>query len=698
MAIDPNRPAADGATLRVALCQCNLPVGDLAGNLDRLRDLIARASERGADLTVFPELSATGYPPEDLLLNPRFTEAAADGVRRLAASVTGTVAVVGLPDLAGDLHNAAAVLAGGEVAAVYRKHFLPNYAVFDEQRYFARGDAALTVDLGGVRVGVTICEDLWYPGGPGRWAAVDGGAVVLVNLSGSPYHRGKGVERERMLAQRAADYGCFVAFCNAVGGQDELVFDGHSLVVDPAGRVVARGAQFEEDLLVVDLDILSARRRRLHDPRWRQAGADRDRVRSIQVETAVPPPPPAGPAIGERSARTVEIPEPVRGGLRPAPAIDEQPSRMVETAPPSHLSAQPFGKRRLRAAETTAPPTPATDPALGEPESSMAEAAAPSLPTAGYVSGAPPSEAAAPRRSPAPPPRIPPLLEPEAEVYRALALGTTDYFRKNRFRHAVLGLSGGIDSALALTVAADALGPGAVTAVSMPSRFTAVENRDDARELADRLGVELLELPIAELAGAYDRALAGPFGDAPPNVAEENLQARIRGNLLMALSNKFGWLVLTTGNKSEMSVGYATLYGDMAGGFAVLKDVLKGWVYRLARWRNRDGEVIPQRIIDKPPTAELRENQLDTDSLPPYDVLDAVLEAYVEEDRSPEDIAGAGFDPALVDRIVAMVDGAEYKRRQAPPGVRISVRAFGRDRRLPITNRYTPRSSAGGLP
>ena len=644
MATAPNRPAADGATLRVALCQCNLPVGDLAGNLDRLRDMIARASERGADLTVFPELSATGYPPEDLLLNPRFTAAAADGVRRLAASVTGTVAVVGLPDLAGDLHNAAAVLAGGRVAAVYRKHFLPNYAVFDEQRYFARGDAALTVDLGGVRVGVTICEDLWYPGGPGRWAAVDGGAAVLVNLSGSPYHRGKGVERERMLAQRAADYGCYVAFCNAVGGQDELVFDGHSLVIDPAGRVLARGAQFEEDLLVVDLDTVSATRRRLHDPRWRQTGADRDRVRSIAVETSR-----AGPGIG-----------------------GERSSRMVETAAPSHLSAAPpLGKRRLRPPETTVPPTPATDPAIGEPRSSMAKVAAP-------------------QPSPAPAPRVPPLLEPEAEVYRALTLGTADYFRKNRFRHGVLGLSGGIDSALALTVAADALGPGAVTAVSMPSRFTAAENRDDARELADRLGVELLELPIAELAGAYDRALAGPFGDAPPNVAEENLQARIRGNLLMALSNKFGWLVLTTGNKSEMSVGYATLYGDMAGGFAVLKDVLKGWVYRLARWRNRDGGVIPQRIIDKPPTAELRENQLDTDSLPPYDTLDAVLEAYVEEDRSPEDIAAAGFDPVLVDRIVAMVDLAEYKRRQAPPGVRISVRAFGRDRRLPITNRYKP--------
>ena len=609
MPTDPKPTSAAGATLRVALCQCNLPVGDLEGNLARIGDLVSRASARGADLTVFPELSVTGYPPEDLLLNPRFTEAAAAGVERLAASVTDTVAVVGVPALDGDLHNAAAVLAGGEVAATYRKHFLPNYAVFDEQRYFARGDAALVLDLGGVRVGVTICEDLWYPGGPGRWAAVDGGAVVLVNLSGSPYHRGKGIERERMLAQRAADYGCFVAFCNAVGGQDELVFDGHSLVIDPAGRVVARGAQFEEDMLVFDLDTVSATRRRLHDPRWRQAGADRDRVRSVAVETAAPPSP---PALGGRRPRTVE----------------------------------------------SAAPSPPPDPA----------------------------------------PRVPPLLDPEAEVYRALTLGTADYFRKNRFRHGVLGLSGGIDSALALTVAADALGPGAVTAVSMPSRFTAAANRDDARELADRLGVELLELPIADLAGAYDRALAEPFAGAAPNAAEENLQARIRGNLLMALSNKFGWLVLTTGNKSEMSVGYATLYGDMAGGFAVLKDVLKGWVYRLARWRNRDGEVIPAGIIEKPPTAELRENQLDTDSLPPYDTLDAVLEAYVEEDRSPEDIAATGHDPALVDRIVAMVDLAEYKRRQAPPGVRISVRAFGRDRRLPITNRYTPRSSSGGLP
>ena len=574
-----------GATIRVALCQCNLPVGDLDGNLDRIRALVGRAVDQGADLTVFPELAVTGYPPEDLLLNPRFADAAAAGVRELARSLTDTVVVVGLPELGEDLHNAAAVLADNAIVATYRKHFLPNYAVFDEQRYFASGDDALVIDLDGVRIGVTICEDLWYPGGPGQWAAVGGGAELIVNLSGSPYHRGKGLERERMLAQRAADYCCFVAFCNAVGGQDELVFDGHSLVIDPTGEVVARGAQFEEDLLVVDLDVVGATRRRLHDPRWRQSmDAGHGQVRSVRVSRASRP--------------------------------------RVTLAPRATASS---------------------------------------------------------------------LLEPDAEVYRALTLGTADYFRKNGFRHAVLGLSGGIDSALALAVAADALGADAVTAVSMPSRYTADMNREDGSTLAATLGVALIELPIGDLTTAYDGTLAGPFANTEPNVAEENLQARIRGNLLMALSNKFGWLVLTTGNKSEMSVGYATLYGDMAGGFAILKDVLKTWVYRLARWRNRDTAVIPIRIIEKPPTAELLENQLDTDSLPPYDTLDPILEAYVEEDRSPDDIARLGFDPALVGRIVTMVDRAEYKRRQAPPGVRISTRAFGRDRRLPITNRYRAR-------
>ena len=570
--------------LRVALCQSNLAVGDREGNLARVEADIAAAAAQGADLAVFPELSLTGYPPEDLLLNPRLAETASQGLRALAASVTGTVAVVGFPALDGDLFNAAAVVADGDVGGIYRKHFLPNYGVFDEQRYFARGERALVVEVGGVRVGITVCEDLWYPGGPGQWAAIDGNAELIVNLSGSPYHRGKGAERERMLAQRAGDYGCFVAFCNAVGGQDELVFDGHSLVLDPMGQVVARGLQFEEDLVLADIDAVSVARRRLHDPRWRQSRL----AASERIQTAT-----------------------------------------------------------VSGRDTTAPPLEAR-------------------PT-------------------------PPMLDPNAEVYRALTLGTADYFHKNGFKHAVLGLSGGIDSALALTVAADALGANAVTAVSMPSRFTADMNRNDARELAENLGVELLELPIVDLMGSYDTALAGPFADTDPNVAEENLQARIRGNLLMALSNKFGWLVLTTGNKSEMSVGYATLYGDMAGGFAVLKDVLKTWVYRLSRWRNRETEVIPIRIIEKPPTAELREHQLDTDSLPPYDKLDAILEAYIEADRSPDEVIQLGFDAGLVRRIVSLVDRAEYKRRQAPPGVRISVRAFGRDRRLPITNQYRPR-------
>ncbi len=581
---DDTSDTATDRTRRVALCQCNLPVGDLAGNLDRIGELINRAVEQGADLTVFPELSVTGYPPEDLLLNPRFADAAAAGVRELARSVTGTVVLVGLPALTDDLHNAAAVLADGVVAATYRKHFLPNYAVFDEQRYFARGNDALVVDLAGVRVGVTICEDLWYPGGPGLWAAIDGGAELIVNLSGSPYHRGKGIERERMLAQRAADYCCFVAFCNAVGGQDELVFDGHSLVIDPTGKVLARGAQFEEDLLVVDIDAVGASRRRLHDPRRRQLmESGHQRIRSVALSR----------------------------GARPKPTVTPRPAS--------------------------------------------------------------------------------PLLESEAEVYHALKLGTADYFRKNGFHHAVLGLSGGIDSALALTIAVDALGPEAVTAVSMPSRYTADMNREDGRELAGRLGVELIELPITVLTSTYELALAGPFAGTERDVAEENLQARIRGNLLMALSNKLGWLVLTAGNKSEMSVGYATLYGDMAGGFALLKDVLKTWVYRLARWRNRDDEVIPIRIIEKAPTAELREHQLDTDNLPPYETLDTILEAYVEDDRSPEEITQLGCEPGVVDRVVTMVDRSEYKRRQSPPGVRISSRAFGRDRRLPITNRSRAR-------
>ncbi|MGD8867376.1 MAG: NAD+ synthase [Gemmatimonadales bacterium] len=571
----------ENRVLRVALCQRNLVVGDIEGNVDKIRDSLASAKDVGADLALFPELTITGYPPEDLLLKPSFAELAGAALVDLASDVQDVVAVVGLPELCDDMFNTAAVLAGGEVVAKYRKHYLPNYGPFDEQRYFARGTDALVLDMDGISIGVTICEDLWYPGGPAQRAAIDGRADVLINMSASPYSRGKGLERERMLATRCEDYRCYLAFCNTVGGQDELVFDGHSLVIDPRGDILARGRQFEEDCLVVDLDLRGVSRRRLHDPRWRQA-------------------------------------------------MPGSPDGMV---------MQPVRRPRREKVEIE-------------------------------------------------PPQIIEPLGPEAEVYTALLLGTADYFRKNGFRHAVLGVSGGVDSALALSVAVDALGPEAVTAVSMPSRYTAAHNREDAVAVAQRLGVDFHEIPIDDVFRCYVKALQNPFTGTKPNVAEENIQARIRGNLLMALSNKFDWLVLTTGNKSEMSVGYATLYGDMAGGFAILKDVPKTWVYRLARWRNAADEVIPPRVIDKPPSAELRDNQRDSDTLPPYDILDPIIAAYVEEDRSAEEIEKAGFDRAVVDRVLEMIDRAEYKRRQAPPGIRTSVRAFGKDRRLPITNRY----------
>ena len=631
--------------IRLALGQVKLSVGDLAGNAGRLRVGIAEARDRGADVVIFPELSITGYPPEDLLLRPSFVTDARHALEDLAATVTGIVAVVGAPvgkapARAADvpapdaLHNAAVVLAGGRIAASYHKHHLPNYAVFDERRYFTSGREAIVIDLGGRRLGVTVCEDIWAPGGPAEWAAVGGRAEVLVNLSASPYYRDKGRERERLFAARCVHDRCHLAFCNAVGAQDELVFDGHSLVIGPDGEVTARGAQFQEDLLVVDIDVARARTLREGDPRWQEPAAG-----------------PAGTTGGTAGAGTAGA----TGGAEGAGAAGATGGS--RTPPPE--------PRPAREAEASARSSPVAVVRLD----AQRARAMPALPAA----------------------RPAALLPPEAEAYRALTVGTADYARKNGFTGAVLGLSGGIDSALALTVAADAIGPDAVTAVSMPSRYTAAANREDAALLAGRLGVRLLEIPIEDVAGAYGAALAEPFAGRSPDVTEENLQARIRGNLLMALSNKFGWLVLTTGNKSEMSVGYATLYGDMAGGFAVLKDVLKTWVYRLAVWRNRDGEVIPQRILDKPPTAELRAEQLDSDSLPPYDVLDRILDAYVERDLSAAGIEALGLDRATVDRVLRLVDRAEHKRRQAPPGVRISTRAFGKDRRLPITNRYEPR-------
>jgi len=573
--------------VRVALAQDNLPVGDLSGNVRRARARLDQAQRYGADLIIFPELSVTGYPPEDLLLKKDFVNSAADAIDELASAVSNITALVGYPMITADtnsLHNTAAVLINGKIAAQYRKHHLPNYAVFDERRYFTAGNEAVVINIGDCLVGVTICEDIWMHSGPLKWAALDGGAELIVNLSASPYHMYKGTEREQRFATQCITYRCFLAFCNAVGGQDELVFDGHSLVIDPNGVVIARGAQFTDDLIIVDVDLAEATTLRRGDKRWTEAKPKSDRIVLTQ-----------GPR-------------------------------------PSSSSTAPVANTRT----------------------------------------------------------LEPVLSPEAEVYAALSLGTRDYVKKNGFRGGVLGLSGGIDSALTLTVAVDALGSDAVTAVSMPSEFTADISREDARELASSLNVSLLELSIKELALTYESCLQGAFADTEPNVAEENLQARIRGNLLMALSNKFGWLVLTTGNKSELSVGYATLYGDMAGGFAILKDVFKTWVYKLARWRNRDAPVIPQRIIDRPPTAELRKQQLDSDSLPPYDVLDGILERYVERDEHPTQIEASGFDPATVRHVIELVDRAEYKRRQAPPGIRISTRAFGKDRRLPITNLYRP--------
>ena len=580
--------------LRIALAQINTTVGDLAGNEKKIREAIARARALKVDLIAFPELAVPGYPPEDLLLKPSFVEANLTTLERIAQATAGITAIVGFVDRDDDTHNAAAVLHGGQIAGVYHKNYLPNYGVFDEERYFLAGAHPLVFSLGDATIGVNVCEDIWYPAGPTKTQAL-AGAHLVVNISASPYHAGKGMSRERMLATRAADNVVMIAFCNLVGGQDELVFDGGSAIVDERGEVVARGAQFQEDLIVADLDLSAVFRQRLHDPRRRK----------------------------EHAAHTVQTRQCQEGG---------------DTV--SRLSLGPLPPRI-------------------KPRTAIAQ-------------------------------HLTPPLEPLAEVYQAIVLGTGDYVRKNGFQRVVIGLSGGIDSALTACIAADALGAENVTGVFMPSRFSSVDSREDAAGLAEALGIQYLTVPIDDTFQRYLDMLAPSFAGTTPGVAEENIQARIRGNILMALSNKFGWLVLTTGNKSEMSVGYATLYGDMAGGYAVIKDVPKDLVYKLAGYVNaRKGRtVIPQRTIDKAPTAELRPNQTDQDSLPPYPVLDGILHAYVEEDRSLDDIVALGYDHETVVDVIRMVDRTEYKRRQAPPGVKITPRAFGRDRRLPITNRY----------
>ena len=571
--------------LRVALGQLNAVVGDIAGNEERIAGLIDSAAQEGAQLVAFPELAVTGYPPEDLLLKEHFLADARAAVERLAEHAQGIVAVVGFPERATDVYNAAAVLAEGRLAGIYRKHSLPNYGVFDEMRHFQSGTRPGVIEVDGVTIGLTVCEDIWQPGPPMTEETL-AGATVVINVSASPFQAGKALEREQMIAQRAKDNVTCVAFCGLVGGQDELVFDGHSVVIDHEGVVIARAPQFAEHLLVATIDPTATRAARLRDTRRRPA------------------------------ARGVE-------------------------AQVDHLGAFTV---------------------MGDD---------------GFPAPGPAGEVAD-------------LLDDEAEVYAALVTGLRDYVRKNGFRHVVLGLSGGVDSTLVALVAVDALGADRVTCVTMPSPHSSSGTQADARALAANLGVEALELRIEDLMVSYDALLAGVFADVEPDITEENLQARIRGNLLMALSNKFGWLVVTTGNKSEMSVGYSTLYGDSAGGFAVLKDVPKLLVYRLVdeRARRDPASPVPEEIVTRAPSAELRPDQRDDESLPSYAVLDAILEGYVEDDLGREQLVGRGLDGEMVDRVIRLVDLAEYKRRQQPPGPRVTSKAFGRDRRVPITNRY----------
>jgi len=571
--------------LRLGLAQLNVTVGDLDGNAERIAARIADARKLGVDVLAFPEMAVTGYPPEDLLLKPSFIDRAIEVTRQLAPLTQGMTVVVGTVDRDFDLYDAAAVLHDGQWAGTYRKRFLPNYGVFDENRYFMPGTKNPVFVRGSTIIGVNVCEDIWYPGGPVEEQVLRGGAEVIVNVSASPYHAGKAQARKRMLCTRAADNVAVVCYVNLVGGQDEIVYDGCSVIVDEQGLVLAEGRMFEEDLVVADVDFEAVFSARLHDPRLRKGRALEGGEASTRVELPMPPP---------------------------------------RTSP--------------------APPLPA-------------RTAAESLP----------------------------LVE---EVYRALVIGTRDYVTKNGFTDVVLGLSGGIDSALTACVAVDALGAQHVVGVMMPTRFTSESSTQDAECLARSLGIRYETIPIEGLYETHLAALAPVFDGASPGTAEENLQARIRGNTLMALSNKFGWLVLTTGNKSEVSVGYSTLYGDTAGGFGVLKDVYKTMVYELARHRNARAAVIPERTLSRPPTAELRADQTDQDTLPPYDVLDPILRFYVEEDRSAKEIAELGYDASVVERVLHLVDLAEYKRRQSPPGIKISPRAFGKDRRLPITNRW----------
>lgn len=570
--------------LRIALAQINSTVGDLSGNLKKIATLIDEAKAYDADLIAFPELALTGYPPEDLLLKPQFIKENIEILDQIVVRSEGIAVVVGFVDRSYDIYNAAAFICNKKLVDIYHKSFLPNYGVFDEERYFRAGKEYPVFVLNGTGVGINICEDIWYTDGPSVFQAV-GGAEVIVNINASPYHAGKWRFRERMLSTRAADNFVIVAYVNMVGGQDELVFDGHSMIFDQNGNLIASGRQFEEELILADLNIDAVFRARLHDPRKRKSrvinGTEMDMVRSVFVSK-------------EKKSDKAPI-----------------PSRDI-------------------------------------------------LP-----------------------------LDELAEIYSALTLGVKDYVRKNKFSNVVIGMSGGIDSALTATIATDALGSDNVTGVFMPSQYTSIESKEDAFAVAKNLGIRFITIPINDTFESCIKTLSDQFKGLEHDVTEENLQARIRGNILMALSNKFGWLVLTTGNKSEMSVGYATLYGDMAGGFAVIKDVPKTLVYKLAEHRNKgDYQVIPGRVFERPPTAELKPDQTDQDTLPPYEELDPILQAYVEEDRGIDEIVTMGWNRELAERVIRLVDKSEYKRRQAPIGIKITPRALGRDRRMPVTNRY----------
>lgn len=570
--------------LRIALAQINPTVGDLEGNTDKIVRYIRMAEDGSADIVVFPELAVTGYPPQDLLLKPQFIKDNLDALGKIKEEVWDITAIVGFVDRKTDIYNAAAVLYNKTVVDIYHKMYLPNYGVFDEFRYFQVGTRFPVYTIGDVTIGVNICEDIWYPEGPAHVQSLFG-AELIININASPYHIGKSAFREKMLSTRATDNAVMIAYINTVGGQDELVFDGQSLVFDERGEILCRGKQFEEEMIVLDLNLEGVFMQRLHDPRRRQE--------AITLEEAK----------FERIVISRERHQKVR---------------------------EPLAKREVR------------------------------------------------------------TLDPTEEIYNALVLGTTDYIKKNNFENMVIGLSGGIDSSLVAAIAVDAFGKDRVKGLFMPSPYTSNESREDAFELAHNLGIELIEFPITDIFQIYLKALEKHFRGHAPDTTEENLQARIRGNTLMAFSNKFNWLVLTTGNKSEMSVGYATLYGDMAGGFAVIKDVPKTMVYELCKWRNEKAgrSLIPERTLRKEPSAELKADQRDADTLPPYPVLDPVLRAYVEDDRSFEEIVSLGCEVECVEKVIRMVDRSEYKRRQSPPGIKITRRAFGRDRRFPITNRY----------